>query len=142
MFQAIQAIIKETLASRKNTSPQNLYETNQLYTVGALKVACIALQCIGFDESLYKELLERAEVCKKAGRWRGAGAGPVAGVEGVWSVGMTSAPSVAGSNPGSIAGSTGATTTSGPVEMSASNESGSGSGSGDGEKATAPPGLG
>ncbi|TEB31480.1 hypothetical protein FA13DRAFT_370265 [Coprinellus micaceus] len=43
------ALIKETLAGRKNTTPQNNYETGQLYTAGALKIACVALQCVGFN---------------------------------------------------------------------------------------------
>ena len=58
-----QAIVKETLAGRKNTSPQNVYETSQLYAVGALKVACIGLQCIGFNAPMYRAILElEAEV--------------------------------------------------------------------------------
>ncbi|CAL1716164.1 unnamed protein product [Somion occarium] len=75
--EASQAVIKETLAARKGTSPQNGYETGQLYAAGALKVACIGLQCIGFDTALYKGLLEQADVCSKSGRWR---APPVAGL--------------------------------------------------------------
>ncbi len=72
--------------SRKNTSPQNIYETNQLYLIGALKVACVALQWVGFDEELYKGVLERAEACKRTGRWRGiGGSGQVgSGAGGAW----------------------------------------------------------
>ncbi|KIL68470.1 hypothetical protein M378DRAFT_21972 [Amanita muscaria Koide BX008] len=55
-----QAIIKETLSGRKNTSPQNVYETGQLYAAGALKVACVGLQCVGFNQAMYKALLEHA----------------------------------------------------------------------------------
>ncbi|TCD66414.1 hypothetical protein EIP91_001405 [Steccherinum ochraceum] len=66
-----QALIKETLSGRKNTSPQNLYETAQLYVCGALTVACVGLQCVGFSEGLYRALLDQAEVCGKVGRWRG-----------------------------------------------------------------------
>ncbi|KAK2460696.1 hypothetical protein APHAL10511_007166 [Amanita phalloides] len=55
-----QAIIKDTLSGRKNTSPQNVYETGQLYAVGALRVACIGLQCVGFNQVMYKSLLEHA----------------------------------------------------------------------------------
>lgn len=93
--QATQIIIKETLASRKNTSPQNIYETNQLYTIGALKVVCVALQCVGFDEALYTEVLEKAEACKKSGRWRVVGAG-VGQVGGVWSVGVNPSQNLVG----------------------------------------------
>ncbi|KAI1790446.1 hypothetical protein LXA43DRAFT_973631 [Ganoderma leucocontextum] len=65
-----QALIKETLAGRKNTSPQNVYEAGQLYSVGALKVACIGLQCIGFNNTLYRSLLEHAAMCTQTGKWR------------------------------------------------------------------------
>ncbi|KAI0076198.1 hypothetical protein K474DRAFT_1292761 [Panus rudis PR-1116 ss-1] len=80
--EATQTIIKETLAGRKNTCPQNIYETGQLYAAGALKVACIGLQCIGFDSNIYKALLEHADLCAKTGRWRAApnaGLGPSGG---------------------------------------------------------------
>ncbi|KAH8824436.1 hypothetical protein DL96DRAFT_208179 [Flagelloscypha sp. PMI_526] len=54
------AIIKETLNSRKNTSPQNVYEISQLYGCGALRVACVALQCVGFNQKLYEGVLDQA----------------------------------------------------------------------------------
>ncbi|KAK7690971.1 hypothetical protein QCA50_006074 [Cerrena zonata] len=81
--EASQSVIKDTLTHRKNTSPQNVYEASQLYAAGALKVACIGLQCIGFNNSLYKGLLEQAETCKKGGRWRlppTAGLGTAGGI--------------------------------------------------------------
>jgi hypothetical protein len=59
-YQTTQTIIKDTLSGRKNTSPQNVYETGQLYTAGALKVACVGLQCVGFNQVMYKALLEHA----------------------------------------------------------------------------------
>ncbi|KAF8626346.1 hypothetical protein AX15_005003 [Amanita polypyramis BW_CC] len=58
--ETIQTIIKETLSGRKNISPQNVYETGQLYAAGALKVACVGLQCVGFNQVMYKALLEHA----------------------------------------------------------------------------------
>ncbi|KAF8839849.1 hypothetical protein BDN67DRAFT_904658, partial [Paxillus ammoniavirescens] len=61
-----QAIVKETLAGRKNVSPQNHYETAQLYVVGALRVACIGLQCVGFSEDVYRGVLEQS----RFGYWR------------------------------------------------------------------------
>ncbi|KAL7282894.1 hypothetical protein ACG7TL_002309 [Trametes sanguinea] len=70
-----QALIRETLAGRKNTSPQNGYETGQLYAAGALKVACIGLQCIGFNDNLYRGLLEHAAHCTQSGKWRAASHG-------------------------------------------------------------------
>ncbi|KAF7294621.1 hypothetical protein MIND_00998700 [Mycena indigotica] len=55
-----QALVKETISARKNISPQNVYETSQLYTAGALKVACIGLQCVGFNKAVYHAVLEQA----------------------------------------------------------------------------------
>ncbi|KAF9460871.1 hypothetical protein BDZ94DRAFT_1168774, partial [Collybia nuda] len=55
-----QAIVKDTISARKNTSPQNVYEVTQLYAAGALKVACVGLQCVGFNNAMYKALLEQA----------------------------------------------------------------------------------
>lgn len=81
------------MSLRKNTSPQNVYETGQLYAAGALKAACIGLQCIGFNEDLYKGLLALASTCSKTGRWRapptGLGTGPP---PTVWSA--TNSPSL------------------------------------------------
>lgn len=59
-------LVKETISGRKNTSPQNLYETTQLYAAGALKVACIGLQCIGFNNVLYRT------ICAQTGKWNAA----------------------------------------------------------------------
>ena len=52
--------MKETLSGRKNSSPQNTYETSQLYAAGALKVACVGLQCVGFNQTVYKSVLDHA----------------------------------------------------------------------------------
>lgn len=71
--QTAQAIIKETVAARKNTSPQNLYEISQLYGAGALKVGAVALQCVGFNNALYRAIIEQAATCKATGRWRVGG---------------------------------------------------------------------
>ena len=92
--QTTQALVRETLSGRKNTSPQNLYETGQLYAVGALKAACIGLQCIGFDENLYTTLLAQADVCVKTGRWRGPATG--LGTGAVWNVSANTGGNVAG----------------------------------------------
>ncbi|KAJ7819056.1 hypothetical protein B0H14DRAFT_3876804 [Mycena olivaceomarginata] len=53
-----QALIKDTLTGRKNTSPQNIYETAQLYAAGALRVACVGLRCVGFNQGVYRGVLE------------------------------------------------------------------------------------
>ncbi|KAI6097958.1 hypothetical protein EDD16DRAFT_584196 [Pisolithus croceorrhizus] len=55
-----QALIKETLAGRKNVSPQNTYEAGQLYAVGALRISCVGLQCIGFNKGVYHAVLEQS----------------------------------------------------------------------------------
>ncbi|KAH9930845.1 uncharacterized protein B0H18DRAFT_872652 [Fomitopsis serialis] len=75
-----QALVKQTIFARKNTAPQNVYETGQLYSAGALRVACIGLQCIGFSHAVYTQLIEAAEKCAQTGCWRNtqavAGTGP------------------------------------------------------------------
>ncbi|KAK0210146.1 hypothetical protein DFS33DRAFT_260537 [Desarmillaria ectypa] len=68
--ETVQAIIKETIAGRKNISPQNVYETSQLYAVGALKVACIGLQCVGFNRMMYKSIVEQGSKCMQGGKWK------------------------------------------------------------------------
>jgi len=72
--QTTQALVKETLAARKNVSPQNHYETSQLYVVGALRVACIGLQCVGFSDAVYHGVLEQARYVQ----WSRAAALPTA----------------------------------------------------------------
>ena len=94
--QTTQALIKETLLHRKNVSPQNVYETGQLYAAGALKAACIGLQCIGFNDALYKGLLLQAETCTKTGRWRGPTGG--LGTGAVW--GVSASANSGGTGPG------------------------------------------
>ncbi|KAL1742206.1 hypothetical protein HDZ31DRAFT_75657 [Schizophyllum fasciatum] len=66
--EATQAIAKETLAARKNTSPQHFFEVKELYAVGALRVACVGLQCIGYNKQMHRALLDQVKVCR-AGRW-------------------------------------------------------------------------
>lgn len=70
LTQATQAIVKETISSRKNTSPQNVYEISQLYAAGALKVACVGLQCVGFNNAMYKALLDQAGTFSQS-KWKG-----------------------------------------------------------------------
>ncbi|KAI0004967.1 hypothetical protein BJV74DRAFT_316307 [Russula compacta] len=65
-----QSLIKETLAGRKNVSPQTVYEITQLYLAGALKIACVGLQCVGFNDLLYRTILEQATRCAQTGHWR------------------------------------------------------------------------
>ncbi|KAN0131357.1 hypothetical protein V8E53_010734 [Lactarius tabidus] len=65
-----QALIKETLAGRKNVSPQTIYETTQLFLAGALKIACVGLQCVGFNNLLYRTIIEHTTRCTQTGRWR------------------------------------------------------------------------
>ena len=90
-------IIKETLTGRKNLSAQNNYETSQLYAAGALKVACIGLQCVGFNEGLYRGLLDHAAACVQGTVKRRAGLGPGA----AWNIQANSSPSPT-SSPGIV----------------------------------------
>ncbi|KAI0728841.1 hypothetical protein C8Q72DRAFT_973202 [Fomitopsis betulina] len=80
--ETVQALVKQTLAARKNTTPQNVYETGQLYAAGALRVGCIGLQCVGFSRAVYTQLIEAAERCAQTGRWRSAQGGATAGGPG------------------------------------------------------------
>ena len=83
--QTTQAIIKDTLSARKNTSPQNIYEVGQLYAAGALKAACIGLQCVGFNKTMYHAVLEQAAKCALATKFKGTSPGPGLGaVGGAW----------------------------------------------------------
>jgi hypothetical protein len=91
----MQAIVKDTLVGRKNLTAQNNYETNQLYSIGALKVACIGLQCVGFNEGLYRGLLDHAATFVQGTVKRRAGLG--SGTS--WNVQASSSPSPV-SSPG------------------------------------------
>lgn len=51
-------------------SPQTVYETTQLYLAGALKIACVGLQCVGFNNLLYRTIIEQTTRCTQTGRWR------------------------------------------------------------------------
>ncbi|KAL5528882.1 hypothetical protein ACEPAG_4856 [Sanghuangporus baumii] len=76
-------LVKETLMGRKNTSPTVQYEVSQLYSAGALKIACVGLQCVGFNSALYHNILEQAAKCRQGGRWRGGwGASEFPAVDG------------------------------------------------------------
>ena len=92
----MQVIIKETLAGRKNLSAQNNYEVNQLYTAGALKVACIGLQCVGFNEGLYRGLLDHAAACVQGMTKRREGLGSGA----AWNMQANSASPSLTTSPG------------------------------------------
>lgn len=85
--QTAQAIVKDTISSRKNTSPQNVYEVTQLYAAGALKVACVGLQCVGFNNAMYKALLEQASKFALS-KWKAISPAPPAvtglGTGSVW----------------------------------------------------------
>jgi hypothetical protein len=59
-LQTTQALIRETISGRRGASPQNFYETGQLYSIGALKVSCVGLQCVAFNNVLYRAVLEHA----------------------------------------------------------------------------------
>ncbi|KAF8162712.1 hypothetical protein B0H34DRAFT_856362 [Crassisporium funariophilum] len=67
--EASSAIVRDTIAGRKNSSPQNTYETTQLYASGALKVACVGLQCVGFNQEVYKSIIDHAIKFSQA-KWK------------------------------------------------------------------------
>lgn len=100
----MQVIIKETLAGRKNLTAQNNYETNQLYAAGALKVACIGLQCVGFNEGLYRGLSDHAAACVQGTvkRRAGLGSGTSWNVQANSSLSPASSPGLGGFNKQSI----------------------------------------
>lgn len=60
-FQTRDVLVKETLAGRKNVTPQIIFETSQLYAAGALKVAVVGIQCVGFNRMLYSVALQQAQ---------------------------------------------------------------------------------
>lgn len=60
-LQTRDALVKETLAGRKNVTPQIIFETSQLYAAGALKVAVVGIQCVGFNQMLYSVALQQAQ---------------------------------------------------------------------------------
>ncbi|KAG5636338.1 hypothetical protein H0H81_008360 [Sphagnurus paluster] len=70
-LETTQAIVKDTIAARKNTSPQNVYEITQLYAAGALRAACVGLQCVGFNNAMYAALLEQARAFAQS-KWAAA----------------------------------------------------------------------
>ena len=63
-------LMKETLIGRKNTTPTVHFEISQLYSAGALKIACVGLQCVGFNSGLYHTIMEQAAKCQQSGRWK------------------------------------------------------------------------
>jgi hypothetical protein len=68
-IQVKSAILKECLSDRRNISPQVIFETGQLHHVGALRVACVGLQCVGFDMVLYKAIVDAAKKATTTGNW-------------------------------------------------------------------------
>ena len=68
-YQAKSALLKETLSGRRNISPQIIYEAGQLHSAGALKIACVGLQCVGFDQGLYNALLRHGKKAQLSGEW-------------------------------------------------------------------------
>ncbi|KAJ7467910.1 hypothetical protein FB451DRAFT_1177575 [Mycena latifolia] len=50
----------------RGTSLQNIYETTQLYAAGTLCVACLGLQCVGFNKAMYGAVCGAGgEVCAR-----------------------------------------------------------------------------
>ncbi|TFK65345.1 hypothetical protein BDN72DRAFT_845674 [Pluteus cervinus] len=57
----VDGIVRDTLSGRKNISPSNTFEIRELYGAGALKAACVGLQCVGFNYAVYKAVLDQAK---------------------------------------------------------------------------------
>lgn len=74
--------MKETVAGRKNATPQVIFETSQLYAAGALKVAVVGIQCVGFNRMLYSVALQQAQ------RFQGSGRGKLITTKDVSVVGV------------------------------------------------------
>jgi len=91
--------VKETIAGRKNSSPQNTYETSQLYASGALKVACVGLQCVGFNQEVYRSILEHSSKFSET-KWKSVAASASIS-PGTASPTPNSAPTAAGTPTGS-----------------------------------------
>ncbi|KAI6009573.1 hypothetical protein F5J12DRAFT_782077 [Pisolithus orientalis] len=49
------AVIKETFAGREDVPPQNTHETGQVYATGTLRVSCVGLQYIGFNDAVLEQ---------------------------------------------------------------------------------------
>ncbi|KAJ7310589.1 hypothetical protein DFH08DRAFT_792024 [Mycena albidolilacea] len=95
-----QALIKDTLTGRKNTSPQNIYETAQLYAAGALRVACVGLRCVGFNQGVYRGVLEQAAAARVA---HSSGKGGLGVGGGAWNA-TVNGNGAAGEGVGGVAG--------------------------------------
>ncbi|KAF5349599.1 hypothetical protein D9756_008909 [Leucocoprinus leucothites] len=69
-------LVKGTVSARKNVWPQNIYEVNQLYNAGVLKVAFVGLQCASFDQEVHKSFLEHADPFSQA-KWKPMNTGTI-----------------------------------------------------------------
>ncbi|KAI6004920.1 hypothetical protein EDD15DRAFT_2191662 [Pisolithus albus] len=60
-FCGLPKIVMEKLADRENVSPQNTYKTGQVYSDGILRVSHVVLQCIGFNDEVYRAVFEQPQ---------------------------------------------------------------------------------
>ncbi|KZV90814.1 hypothetical protein EXIGLDRAFT_694276 [Exidia glandulosa HHB12029] len=65
------AIIAETLRERRAVAPQLQLDVRQMYELGILRVACIGLQCTGYNQRLCETVYRHAEKCRRTGQWKG-----------------------------------------------------------------------
>lgn len=84
-LQTSASIVKETLAGRRNTCPQNVYEISQLYAAGALKVGVVGLQCVGFNQVVYRTILDYSKRLTDC-NWKAMSSGQGLGVGEGWSL--------------------------------------------------------
>lgn len=64
------AIIAETLRERRAVAPQLQMDVRQMYELGALRVACVALQCTGYNETVCDTVYKHVDRCRKLGQWK------------------------------------------------------------------------
>jgi len=66
-----EALVDLTLRDRRVVAPQLRLDVKQLYELGALKIACVALQCTGYNKRLCDAVYRHVDKCRRLGHWKG-----------------------------------------------------------------------
>ncbi|KAH7099837.1 hypothetical protein BKA62DRAFT_772175 [Auriculariales sp. MPI-PUGE-AT-0066] len=66
-----EALVDATLRDRRAVAPQLRLDVKQLYELGALKIACVAMQCTGYNKRLCDAVYQHVEKCHRLGEWKG-----------------------------------------------------------------------
>lgn len=61
----------ETLRERRSIAPQLQLDVRQMYELGVLRVACVALQCTGYNQRLCDASAKHVEKCLRLSQWKG-----------------------------------------------------------------------